>query len=158
MNGAKLRLIVAAALFLGWLSWLGYSALAKNRGPIVSHVQASAAAHAVVGEVTVGADGKPAPEVKIVESFTAGGPAAGSEIYVVNLSEAKGFDGPGEYLLLLSDRQLPMSVPINGKSFPMHALVGLQRSPGYELANTGSPTIYKLTPEVRTQAEKLFHR
>ncbi len=156
MNGAKLRLIVAAALFLGWLSWLGYSALAKNRGPVVSHVQAAAAAHAVVGEVTVGADGKPAPEVKIVESFTAGGPAAGSEIYLVNGAEAKGFDGPGQYLLLLNANSTVRAVPLNGKEVALYTLVGLQRSPGYELAGTGSPTIYKMTNEVRVQAKKLF--
>ena len=158
MNGAKLRLIVAAALFLGWLSWLGYSALVKNRGPVVSRVQAAAAAHAVVGELTAGADGKPAPEVKIVESFTEGGPAAGSEIYVVNGAEAKGFDGPGQYLLLLSANSTARGIPINGKEVALYSLVGLQRSPGYELAGTGNPTIYKLTPEVRTQAEKLFRR
>ena len=158
MKSQRIRLVLAALLFFGWLSWLGYSALAKNRGPIVSRVQAAAAAHAVVGEVTVGADGKPAQEVKIVENFAEGGPAAGSEIYLVNGAEAKGFDGPGQYLLLLSANSTARGIPINGKEVALYSLVGLQRSPGYKLAGTGSPTIYKLTPEIRTQAEKLFRR
>jgi hypothetical protein len=128
VNAAKIRLIATAALFVGWLAWLGYTALAKNRGPVVSHVQAAAAAHVVVGEVKRGADDKPDPEVIVVESLKAGS----------------------------RENPLPRAIPIDGKELPMHSLVGMQRSPGYELSGTGSPTIYRMSNEVRAQAKKLF--
>lgn len=119
MNQAKSRLIllvVAAAAFIGWLSYLSYTALMKNRGPVVSRVQAAAAAHAVVVELSTGAKGKPSPEAKIAESFTAGSPAAGTEIYVVNIAEASGFEGPGEYLLLLGAVQRTRSFRFTGRT------------------------------------------
>ena len=153
MNLAKLRLVAAAALFVGWLAWLGYTALAKNRGPVVSHVQVAAASHAVVVEVKAGADGKPAPDVKVTESLKPGSPAAGSEIYILNLADAKGFEGPGEYLLLLGESQREM--PFNGKNLPMHSVIGMQRSPGYEPSPVGGPLIYRMSDGVRGQLQKL---
>ena len=156
MNLAKLRLIVAAALFLGWLSWLGYSAVAKSRGPVVSKVQAAAATHPVAAELIAGTDGKPEPQVKVIEAFAAGAPEPGTDLYVVNLAEAKGFEGPGQYVLLLNPDVAARVFPVNGKDLRLYSVVGLQRSPGYELAGTGSPTIYKLTNEVRTQVNKLY--
>jgi len=154
VNGAKVRLIVAAALLVGWLAWLGYTAATKNRGPVISPVQAAATAHVIVGEITVGPDDKPALEVKVVESLKTGSPAAGATIFVTNLSDAKGFDGPGEYLLLLSENPQPRLIPVNGQELPMHTLVGMQRSPGYELS--GGPTIYRMSNEIRAQVKKLF--
>lgn len=155
MNAGRLRLIAAAALFLGWMGWLGYTAVVKYRGPVVSQVQVAAASHIVVAEVRAGPDEKPAPEVKVVESLKAGSPAVGASIYVANLPEAKGFTGPGHYLLLLGENPLPRSIPIDGRDVPMFSLVGVQRSPGYELSGTGSPTIYPMTEEIRAQVKKL---
>ncbi|HEY2908747.1 MAG TPA: hypothetical protein VGI99_00785 [Gemmataceae bacterium] len=149
-------LVVAAAAFIGWLSYLSYTALMKNRGPVVSRVQAAAAAHAVVVELSPGANGKPSPEAKIVESFTAGSPAAGTEIYVVNIADASGFEGPGEYLLLLGAGAKNQVIPIHGKDMPMFAVVGPQRSPGYEVTSEGHPLIYRMSEQVRSQAKSLF--
>jgi hypothetical protein len=156
VNVAKVRLLVAAALFVGWLAWLSYTAAAKYRGPVVSHVQAAAAAHAVAADLFNGDDGKPNPEVKVAETFTEAAPAAGTEIYVVNLADAKGYEGPGRYLLLLTGNTTGRAIPINGKDVPIYSVVGLQRSPGYELAGSGSPVIYKLTDGVRAQIGKLL--
>jgi hypothetical protein len=155
LNGSKLRLVVAAALFVGWLAWLGYTALAKNRGPVVSHVQVEAAAHAVVAEVKADADGKPDMVVKVTESLKPNSPAAGTELYLLNIGDAKGFDGPGEYLLLLTDNVNPRDIPLNGKNLPMRALVGMQRSPGYEASGPGGALIYRMSDGVRAQFQKL---
>lgn len=155
MKGAKLRLVAAAALFAGWLAWLGYTALTKYRGPVVSHVQVEAAAHAVVAEVKADKDGKPDTAVRITESLKSNSPAVGTELYVMNISDAKGFDGPGEYLLLLTDNLNPREMPLNGKNLPMRSLVGMQRSPGYELSGTGGPLIYRMSDGVRAQFQKL---
>lgn len=157
MNHGKARLlflVLAAAAFIGWLSYLSYTAVMKNRGPVVSRVQAAAAAHAVVVELTA-AEGKPAPEAKIVESFTPGPPAVGSEIYVVNLTDAEGFEGPGQYLLLLGPGSKNQVVPIHGKDVPLFSVVGWQRSPGYE-ATGGHPMIYRMSDAIRAQVKPLF--
>jgi len=159
VNQAKSRLIllvVAAAAFIGWLSYLSCTALRKNRGPVVSRVQAAAAAHAVVVELSAGPNGKPAPETKIIETFTSGFPAAGTEIYVVNLADATGFEGPGEYLLLLGAGAENQVIPIHGKDLPMFSVIGPQRSPGYEVGSDGHPLIYRMSDQVRAQANSLF--
>jgi len=158
VNVAKLRLIVAAALLFGWLAWLSITAAAKYRGPVVSHVQAAAAAHAVAADLVNGDDGRPNPEVNVAEAFTEAAPAIGTEIYVVNLTDAKGYEGPGRYLLLLTGNTTGRAIPINGKDVPIYSVVGLQRSPGYELAGAGSPTVYKLTDGVRAQLPMLLNR
>ena len=69
------RLVLAAVAFIGWLSYLGYAALTKNRGPVVSHIQVAAAKHAIVAEVSAGPDGKPDQHVTVVEAMSKDGPA-----------------------------------------------------------------------------------
>jgi hypothetical protein len=139
----RLRLLAAAALFVGWLGWLGYSALSKSRAPTVSRAQAAAATDPVVAEVTAGPDGKPQARVRVIEPLAANAPAAGAEVEVVNLPSAAGFEGPGPYLLLL--------VHTSGG----YAVAGPQRSPGYDLANTAPPRVYPWSDGVRAQAKRL---
>jgi len=140
MNG-RWRLALAAVAFIGWLSYLGYAALTKNRGPVVSHIQAAAAKHAIVAEVSAGPDGKPDQHITVVETLSKDGPANGSKIEVDNLSRASGFTGTGQYLLFLTD--------------PPFLVVGQQRSPGNDLSGVGSPLIYRWSNEVKEQYEKL---
>jgi hypothetical protein len=139
----KARLALAAALFLGWIGWLGYAAAVKSRGPVVSRAQAAVATHAVVAQVRAQADGTPPARVKVGEVLAGPGLTAGSEIEVTNLPDAVGFDGDGDYLLLLRD-------PAAGG----FAIVGQQRSPGYELAGAGKPLIYKWSEDVRGQVKR----
>lgn len=157
MNTARLRLIVAAALFLGWLGWLGYTTLAKNHGPVVSKAQAAAATNPVIAEVSA-VGGKPQPEVKVIEALKKDtGPKAGDQVFVANLAELHGFDGPGTYLLLLAPEPNARPVPAGGKELQPYLVVGQQGSPGYEsLAGSGLPMIYRWTPQVEAQARKLF--
>jgi hypothetical protein len=136
------RLVLAAVAFIGWLSYLGYAALTKNRGPVVSHIQVAAAKHAIVAEVNAGPDGKPDQHVTVVEALSKGGPAKGSKIELDNLPRASGFIGPGQYLLLLTDH-------------PPFLVVGQQRSPGNDLSGLGSPLIYPWSDEVKREYEKL---
>jgi hypothetical protein len=138
------RLILAALAFVGWLSYLGYAALSKNHGPVISRAQAAAAKYAVVAEVEAGADGVPLKQVKVVRALSENGPKEGTQIDVENLPRAKegGFTGPGEYLLLLTE--------------PPYLVVGQQRSPGNNLdSSTGPPLIYPWNDGVRKQFEKL---
>jgi hypothetical protein len=151
----RLRLVVAFALFIGWMCYLGYAALTKSHSPIVSHAQAAAAEVAVVAEVEVSADGKPDMKTKVVEALSPDAPPPGTELYVVNLPEVRGFEGPGQYLLLL----LPDNFfrPKNGNVLPPFLVVGQLRSPGNDLSGVGKPAIYRWNEDVRKQYEKL-HR
>jgi hypothetical protein len=137
------RLVLAAAAFLAWLSYLGYAALTKDRGPVISRAQAAAAKSAIVATVA-DEGGKPRPLVKVNESLWPNGPSAGTEIEIENLPSATdrgGYTGPGDYLLLLTD--------------PPFRLVGQQRSPGNDFANSGPPLIYRWSDGVRRQFERI---
>jgi hypothetical protein len=138
MSRGKLRLAVAAALFVGWLGWLGYTAANKYRGPVVSKSQAAAATLAVVAKVPAG-DGPRVVELTDVLH----GPMPEGPVTVSNIGDSIGFDGPGEYLLLLARGR--------GDTF---AVVGPLRTPGYDQA--GAPTVYPWTPAVCAQAAERF--
>lgn len=175
----KVLLGVAAALFIGWMGWLGYTALTKSHAPTVSRAQAAAATVPVRAELSTGvadresfhrrtgtiggemttvlkaqAD-KPAFIVKVVEQLHPNGPVAGTEIGVTNLPACSGYTGPGEYLLLLNRDD---EASIDGK--PAYALVGQQRSPGADLEGVGPPRIYPWTErtggDLRQQVKRLF--
>ena len=149
------RLILAAVLFLGWMGWLGYTALTKSHGPMVSHAQAAAATHPVVAKVMVGADNKPTDKATVVEALSGNGPATGTEITVVNLSGATGFEGEGDYLLLLVPTPVWRGQPNPAPALPTFEIVGQQRSPGNDLTGVGKPLIYRWNEDVRRQYEKL---
>jgi hypothetical protein len=132
----RLRLVLAAVAFFGWLGYLSYAAVTKSRAPVVSHAQAAAADAAVVAEL----DGS--QTVKVVEKLW--GDAPSGSVEVVNLREPRGYTGPGPYLLFLAHR---------GEAW---AVVGLQRSPGTDLSNQVSPPIvYAWSDAVRMQVEKM---
>lgn len=138
MTGRKLRLAAAALLLLGWLGWLGYTALAKYRGPVVSRAQAAAATLAVVARVPGGEGAQVVEVTEVLSGVKPDGPLA-----VTNLADAVGYEGAGEYLLLLAKGR--------GDTF---AVVGQLRTPGYD--GVGAPTVYRWTPAVRAQAEARF--
>jgi hypothetical protein len=152
----RLRFILAAALFLGWMCWLGYAALSKNRGPIVSHAQAAGATQAVVADLTDGANGKPSQFATVVEPLMPGSPAAGTRQFVTNLPQSQGYTGPGRYLLFLTPDPEAVMVRDEGPEMRPYLIVGQQRSPGFDLVGVGPPMIYADTPAVRQQAEKLL--
>jgi hypothetical protein len=156
LNSGRLRLLLAAFVFIGWLGYLSYAALTKNRDPIISRVQAAVAKVAIVGEVTAGPDGKPAPEVLVVEALAGGDTEPGSKVTVVNLPDAQGFTGAGRYLLLMTAIP-PGLVPQheNPDTNRKFSLVGQQRSPGHDLAGVGKPLIYTWTDGMRMQFEKM---
>lgn len=140
---SRLRLIIAAVLFVGWMSWLGYASLSKSRAPVVSRARAASASHAIEARLTPGSDGMSQSTATVVRSVK-GGLHPGSEIEVANLPDAVGFEGEGNYLLLLS----------KGTSSKEFRVVGQQRSPGYEIS--AKPEIYRWSPDVELQATILF--
>lgn len=148
MTGAKVRLALAAALFFGWMALLGYTAFNKSRAPIVSRAQAAGSLVALRAKLTDGGDGRPAPQAEALDKITADGPKPGP-IVVLNLPNASGFAGDGEYLLLL----VP-AVSLDGKD--TYRVTGQQRSPGSELDGVGPPKIYAWSADVEAQTRRLF--
>lgn len=149
------RLILASAAFLGWLSYLGYAALSKNRSPVISRVQAAAATYAVVAEVAASPQGKPEAIITVVESLGRPALPAGSRRFVTNLAGASGFEGPGKYLLLLIEEPTLVETGAGGEKARALSIVGQLRSPGNDLTGVGPPKVYRWTDELRRQFEGL---
>lgn len=152
MNWLRLRLALAAAVFVGWLSWLGYAVSVNTwRKPeLVSRAQLTEAVVLVVATVRTDDEGKPRPQAKVTERLSAGGPTDGTEIIVDNLPSAQPpgqpFPGPGEYLLPL--------VPA-GAAEHSFRVADLPRSPGYPPARFVRPVIYPWTEAVQVQLRSL---
>lgn len=169
-------LLVTAVLFVGWMSWLGYTALTKSQAPVVSRAQAAGATTAVVAELAPGEDGRalmmlrqtdrvevvelkekadrPAVAAKVAEALK-GGPEKGARIAVIGLPDCTGYTGPGTYLLLLTEDK---NAIVENK--PAYRLVGAQRSPGADFGEIGAPRVYpwtdKTSADLRKQVEKLL--
>ena len=148
MTGARIRLIVAAAAFLGWMAWLALAVLDKGKVDPVSRAQLTEANILVVAEVKV-LEGKPSGKVKVVKRISAAGPVEGTEIEVANLPQAevpaKGFPGDGTYLL-----------PLVTRDNLVFSVAGLPRSPGYEaVSHPSHPAIYPWTDATQTQLRGL---
>jgi hypothetical protein len=156
------RLIVALVLFAGWMAYLGYAALTKSRGPIVSHIQAAAASYAIVAEVDADQEGKTTTRVKVVEALPStvlsGGPEAGTECEVLNLQDVRGFEGKGQYLLLVVPDTFAIRNPTDPHDIRRYYVIGQQRSPGNDLMGVGKPAIYRWNEDVRKQYEKLHRK
>jgi hypothetical protein len=150
MSFARIRLIVAALLFLGWLGWLGYAVSRKGTVQIVSRAQLTGATHWVVAELKVGADGIPLPKVAVKEVMK--GDAITGEIEVRNLpSSATPLPVAGE------SRTPPAGIyllPLVKLSDGVYRVAGLPRSPGYEAQAPERPVIYPWTDDVRKQIGK----
>lgn len=148
MSGARLRFVIAAALFVAWLAWLGYAVSQRNNTPVLSRAQLTASTHLLVVEVSVGQDGLPTSTVKILEVLRGENVDTTQPAEVLNLPaamppDANGFPGAGSYLL---------PVIGDGRTF---RVAGLPRSPGYESATPARPTIYHWNDHTRAQLKGL---
>jgi hypothetical protein len=111
MRPARIRLLVAGALLVGWLAWLGYLAATKTNPVVVSRSQVMAATHFVLANVTRDPEtGQPGRQVTVVRDLRPGANPipAGQVITVQNIRDARiaggkdGFQDPGPYLLPLT--------------------------------------------------------
>jgi hypothetical protein len=142
MSLARLRLVVAAVVFVGWMSWLGYAVTQRGTVPLVSRAQVAGATQLVVATVEKGPDGLPLATATVTEVLR--GNVAPGAIEVLNLPSARppgveSFPETGTYLL-----------PLTGDAKPFR-VAGLPRSPGYENASSERPAIYPWTDDVRKQ-------
>lgn len=161
MTRQKVLLVLAAAAFLGWIGYLGYAVAYHRLNPpdVVSRSQLAGAKYVVVAEVKV-EDGKPSPQVKVVQRLrhrdekdddnkddntrpTDTGPKDGDTITVDNLPAARPpsdgpFPGPDKYLLFLVPEGFR-----NGVDAPVsYRIAGWPRSPGVEGYEPGQELKY----------------
>jgi len=132
---AKLRLLLAAALFLGWIGYLGYLAATATRPVVLSRPQFLLSTFDVIAEVK-DRDGKPDPIVEVREVRWPAGSKLDGTITVTNLPESVGWTGPGRYILALFKV---------GKHFEV---VAIPRSPGYR------PSEHR--PEIRPEPVRIY--
>ena len=154
MRAARIRLLLAAGLFLAWIGWLAYLAATTTHPVVLSRPQFLVANLHVIADLKGGAE-HPDAEVTVRQ---AGGPGAdpqrekpGSRLTVADLPRigpGQGWDGPGEYILALTRRP-------DGT----YMVTPLPPSPGYPPESPHVPAnrlrIYKATPPAREQLQAI---
>jgi hypothetical protein len=148
----RLRLVLAAGLFLAWMSWLAYLALTTTQPVVLSRPQFLVADLVVIAEVGE-MDGDPDPHVKIVRVAwpRKDKDREGKSIEVSHLSSLgreQGWQGPGRYILAL---QRTGSAKEN-----RYLVAQIPHSPGYPRGGKPPPTpIYSATSEAVEQLEEI---
>jgi len=147
---ARLKLVAAALVFAGWLTWLGIAVARKGTVQPVSRAQLAAATYLVVADVKAGDDGQPLPTVAVREVLQApAGDRPGGEIEVEKLRSAvtplpvageSRTPPPGEYL-----------IPLVRTERGTYRVAGLPASPGYPAVSPERPRVYPWTADVRAQ-------
>lgn len=168
MTAARIRLILAALAFFGWLTYLATAVIWHRTNPptIVSRSQLIAATHVVLADVTLGNDGLPQPQVTIAREFNPTAEALTGTVTVTNLPSAQTPEGTalqaGQHLLLLVERS---GITTEGKQF---AIAGWPRSPAMPSRNPGDPigensrirrpVVYPWNTTVEVQLTQLGYR
>jgi hypothetical protein len=125
MKVARIRLIIAAVLFFGWLGWLAYLAWFKTNPIVVSHSQVMAATNFVVAEVTIDPEtGEPRREVRVAEDLRPMGEKLAGELRVMNLKDAR-IAGGGKF-----QENTKYLVPLTRRSTGDFELTPPPRAPG----------------------------
>jgi hypothetical protein len=138
MKPAKIRLLVATLLLVGWLSWLGYLAWTKTNPVVLSRSQIMASTHFVLAEVSIDREtGHPEPTVKLKEDLRPVGEPLPAQIRVRNIKEGRlagkpdRFEEKATYLLMLT------------QSDGVYELTPPPRAPGHENPMRPRPWVYR---------------
>jgi hypothetical protein len=149
MERARLRLLIAAVLFVGWLGWLAYLAATGTHSVVLSRPQLLVADAVIVAHLT-GDEDHPDETATIISVIHASGQddtlKAGGELQINRLATCNpdhGWSGEGEYLLPLSKK---------GEGY---AVTMVPASPGF---HPGSEPfyIYPASDNVIGQAKKII--
>src|SRR5262245_1750020 len=145
MNNARIRLVVTAVLFLGWIGWLAYLAATTTRPVVLSRPQFLVSTLDVIAQVE---GDHPALTVTVVEVHWPPGQEdwKGKVITVINLPACEGWHGPDTYILPLVK---------DGERFQV---ASLPTTPGYGSSAGALPPrerIYPLTAETRRQLDSI---
>jgi hypothetical protein len=146
MNGARMRLVIAAALFAAWLGWLAYLAATTTRPVVLSRPQFLVSTLDVVADVRA-ADAEPAADVivrKVHWPLQDRQGLVDKEIHVVNLADCIGWAGPGSYILPLV------------RDGDAYRVAAIPPSPGYNALNDQAAVrVYPATEEALHQLDEI---
>jgi hypothetical protein len=151
------RFYAAAGFFALWTGWLAYEAATTSKVVVVSRPQCFQAPHQIEAEVPDRtADTQKVTLIKVYwgEKLLLRGPEAGGApvtVQVSGLDHARGWQGPGTYLLALRPE---VTEEIRGGE--RFAVVPTPVSPGFlprRDAPEAQPAIYPATASTRTQVE-----
>ncbi|MCI0459459.1 MAG: hypothetical protein L0Z62_21120 [Gemmataceae bacterium] len=146
MQGARIRLGIAATLFVAWIGYLLYLTTTLTPAALVlSRPQFLVSSLDVIARVE-GDAGRPV-RVTITEVHWPHTPAAAKlreqQIPVTNLADCEGWEGDGLYIL-----------PLVSAGQSQYQVVATPASPGYD-PRFGRPHIYPLTHETRQQLDSI---
>lgn len=142
MTMARVRFVVAALLFVGWIGFLAYLVVRTRSTPILAQPQFRVAPLVVIAEVK-DADGAPATTVMIEQIVWSSAPQRDARLahtdvevtYQPGTDPVKGYAGPGRYIL-------PLLRPAPERGVRTYRLV-----PG---------PIYRATPEAEAELDALL--
>jgi hypothetical protein len=137
----RMRLMIAALLFCGWIGWLAYLAVTATHPIVLSRPQLLVSTLDVIAAVG-GDDQKPESTVTVQEvHWPPGNRNIPEKITITNLSRSEGWQGPGDYILPLVK---------NGDHYHVS---GIPPSPGYP--GSDQPRIYRANAETRHQLDAI---
>jgi hypothetical protein len=145
----RLRLILAAVLFAGWIGWLAYLAVTTTHPVVLSRPQFLVAGLDVIAELKADGD-HPDPHIRRVHVLWPRDrkDQVPRELDLANLKEltsANGWQGPGAYLLPL----------VKMKGSDEYRVAVIPPSPGYSSDRSPPLRIYPDTTETRSQEQRI---
>ena len=153
MTFARIRLVVAAALFLGWLGYLGYAVSRKGTVQIVSRAQLTAASVLVVAKIESSPDGTPSSLATVVQVLGDPTDKPSGAIEVLNLPSA------ATPLPVVGESRVPPAgeylIPLVKAGEKAYRIAGLPKSPGLEAVTPDRPLVYPWADDVRAQLRTL---
>jgi hypothetical protein len=153
MTFARIRLVLAAVAFVGWLAYLGYAVSKKGTVQIVSRAQLTAATCLVVAKVESNPDGTPSSLATVVQVLGDSKDKPVGVIEVLNLpSAATPLPVAGESRVPPAGEYL---IPLVKAGEKAYRVAGLPKSPGVEAVMPDRPLIYPWADDVRTQLRTL---
>lgn len=152
MTAARVRLVLAAAAFLGWLAWLAVAVYSNGKVPVVSRAQLTAATCLVVADVSIGDRSLVVGTVTVSSVVSGQGAVVGEVLTVANLPKAI---AAGRYALPSPG---PHLIPLAKTADGLWKVAGLPPSPGYNLQDPDRPLIYPWDEDVKKQLRGLGYR
>jgi hypothetical protein len=157
MTAARMRLLIAALLFFGWLGWLAYLAVSAAMTPriVLSRPQFLVSNFDVIAQVNeLPADKNKAAPVKVVEVYwppEQKKALEGKTIDVKGLAECRrDWIGPGKYIL-----------PLVHSEKEGYMIAAVPHSPGFPPPgnpdDADGPRIYRIYPVTPETLEQLTH-
>ncbi len=149
MTGARIRLVLAALAFFGWLAWLATAVWKNGNVPVVSRAQLTAATCLVLADLTLDDQNLPVSKIAVTSVISGTGPAVGETVDVINLPKAI---AAGKYATPVPGvHAIPLSKTPDGA----YRIAGLPPSPGYNVTEPDRPLIYPWNEDVKKQLRSL---